>query len=307
MTTTSRVELEKFDVHGNYMLWKDKLLAQMDLQGLSKALEESDKVKKKVRNPDETPKKKKVAEEKEEALAEKIKKARSTIVLRVTNRVLRKIRKEETGMLKALDILYLAKALPNRFYLKQKLYGFKMSESLSIEGNIDEFLHLITDPENIDVQVHDEDQAILLLMSLPRQFDQLRDTLRYGTGRTTLTLDEVVAAIYAKELENGSNSRGSKGQAESLYAREKGDQRGRSDSRYINSRRSKSHSNSRGRKVCWSCGEEGHFRVLVLTKASLKTNQSTRETTEKERLQWRKTTRKKLHDYMCWKFFIQQT
>ena len=85
MTTTSRVELEKFDVHGNYMLWKDKLLAQMDLQGLSKALEESDKVKKKVRNPDETPKKKKVAEEKEEALAEKIKKARSTIVLRVTN------------------------------------------------------------------------------------------------------------------------------------------------------------------------------------------------------------------------------
>ena len=209
-------------------------------------------------------------------------------------------------MLKALDMLYLAKALLNRFYLKQKLYGFKMSESLSIESNIDEFLHLITDLENIDVQVADEDQAILLLMSLPRQFDQLRDTLRYGTGRTTLTLDEVVAAIYAKELENGSNSKGSKGEAESLYVREKGDQRGRSDNRDINSR-SKSRSKSRGRKVCWSCGEEGHFRVLVLTKASLKTNQSTRETTEKERLQWRKTTRKKLHDYMCWKFFIQQT
>ena len=259
--TLPRVELEKFDGHGDYMLWKDKLLAQMDLQGLSKALEESDKVREKVRDPDETPEEKKTAEEKEETLAEKIKKARSTIVLSVTNRVLRKIRKEETaaGMLKALDMLYLAKALLNRFYLKQKLYGFKMSESLSIESNIDEFLHLITDLENIDVQVADEDQAILLLMSLPRQFDQLRDTLRYGTGRTTLTLDEVVAAIYAKELENGSNSKGSKGEAESLYVREKGDQRGRSDNRDINSR-SKSRSKSRGRKVCWSCGEEGHFK-----------------------------------------------
>lgn len=37
----SRVELEKFDGHGDYTLWKDKLLAEIDLQGLSKALEES--------------------------------------------------------------------------------------------------------------------------------------------------------------------------------------------------------------------------------------------------------------------------
>lgn len=181
--SSSRVELEKFDGHGYYMLWKDKLLAQMDLQGLRKALEEFDKVKEKVRDLDKTPEEKKVAEEKEEALPEKIKKVKSTIVLSVTNRVLRKIRKEETaaGMLNALDKLYLAKALPNRFYLKQKLYGFKMSGSMSTESNIDEFLHLITDLENIDVQVPDEDQAILLLMSLPRQFDQLSDTLRYGT------------------------------------------------------------------------------------------------------------------------------
>ena len=69
--TLPRIKLEKFDGHGDYMLWKDKLLAQMDLQGLSKALEESDKVREKVRDPDETPEEKKTAEEKEETLAEK--------------------------------------------------------------------------------------------------------------------------------------------------------------------------------------------------------------------------------------------
>lgn len=127
--------------------------------------------------------KKKETLEKEEALHEKMKKARSIIVLSVTNSVLRKIRKEETAtrIMRALDQLYLAKSLPNRFYLKQKLYGYRMSESLSIESNTDEYFQLITDLENIDVMVSDEDQAILLLMSLPKQFDQLRDTLGYGT------------------------------------------------------------------------------------------------------------------------------
>jgi len=202
-----------------------------------------------------------------------VKKARSTIILSVTDRVLRKIRKEETtaGMIRALDQLYIAKALPNRFYLKQKLYGFKMSESLSIEHNIDEYLHLITDIENIGVMVSDEDQAILLLMSLPKQFDQLRDTLRYGSGRTTLPLDEVVAAIYAKELETGSNSRGSKGQAESLYVRDRGDQRGRSEGKDRSSRQSKSRSKSKNKKVCWTCGEEGHFRNTCSNKNKFQT------------------------------------
>lgn len=118
--SSSKVELKKFDGHADYILWKDKLLAQIDLQGLSKALEESDKAKEKVRDPDEIVEKNKVGEEQEEALAEKVKKVRITIVLSVTNRVLRKIREEETtaGMLRALDKLSLAKVLPNRFYLK---------------------------------------------------------------------------------------------------------------------------------------------------------------------------------------------
>ena len=29
--SSSRMELEKFDGHGDYTLWKDKLLAQIDL------------------------------------------------------------------------------------------------------------------------------------------------------------------------------------------------------------------------------------------------------------------------------------
>ena len=70
--SSTRMEIDKFDGHGDYTLWKDKLLAQIDLQGLSKALEESGKPTGKVIDPGETSEDKKETEEKAEALAEKV-------------------------------------------------------------------------------------------------------------------------------------------------------------------------------------------------------------------------------------------
>lgn len=260
--TSARIEVEKFDGRGDYTMWKEKLMAHLDILGLSAALKEEEDAPVKDTDPKETDEEKdKIEREKVEALEEKRRKARSTIVLSVTDRVLRKIKKEGTAasMLRALDKLYMSKALPNMIYLKQKLYSFKMSENLSIEGNIDEFLHIIADLENTNVLVSDEDQAILLLMSLPKPFDQLRDTLKYGSGRTTLSLDEVISAIYSKELEFGSNKKSIKGQAEGLYAKDKAEARGRGENRERGST-NRSRSKSKSKRGCWICGEEGHFK-----------------------------------------------
>lgn len=269
--TSARIEVEKFDGRGDYTMWKEKLMAHLDILGLSVALKEvveTEAVTDPSAETKQTDEEAKVSAEKLEALDEKRRKARSTIVLSVTDRVLRKIKKEQTAaaMIGALDKLYMSKALPNRIYLKQKLYGFKMSENLSIEGNIDEFLQIITDLENTNVQVSDEDQAILLLMSLPKPFDQLRDTLKYGTGRSILTLDEVIAAIYSKELEFGSTKKSIKGQAEGLYAKAKSESRGRSEGREKGNKSQRSRSKSRSKKGCWNCGEEGHFKATCPNK-----------------------------------------
>ncbi|KAF8062151.1 hypothetical protein N665_1201s0004 [Sinapis alba] len=98
------------------------------------------------------------------------------------------------------------------------------------------------------------------LMSLPKPFDQLRDTLKYGTGRTTLTLDEVIEAIYSKELEFGSIKKSIKVQAEGLYVKEKTESRGRTDYLERNSKSQRSRSKSKTKKGCWICGEEGNFK-----------------------------------------------
>lgn len=119
--TSARIEVEKFDGRGDYTMWKEKLMAHLDILGLSAALKEEEETQPAVSVPKATEEDSKEVKEKREALEEKQRKARSTIVLSVSDMVLRKIKKEKTAasMLNALDKLYMSKALPNRIYLSR--------------------------------------------------------------------------------------------------------------------------------------------------------------------------------------------
>ena len=59
--------------------------------------------------------------------------------------------------------------------------------------------------ENLDVKIDEEAQAIFLLNSLPKQYDQLRDTLKYG--KEPLSREEVMGAAYSKELDLKGNGK----------------------------------------------------------------------------------------------------
>ena len=151
--------------------------------------------------------------------SEILKKARNTILLSLNDQILRKVIKESTaiGMCSKLEQLFMTKTLPNRIYLKQRFYGFKMDEAKSIDDNIDEFTKLMVDLESLEVTIDDEDHAIFLLNSLPKQYDQLRDTLKYG--KDTLSLEDVTTAAYSKELDLRSCSKISKSTGEGLHVR----------------------------------------------------------------------------------------
>lgn len=45
-----------------------------------------------------------------------------------------------------------------------------------LEDHLDDFNKIILDLENIEIKIDDEDQALLLLRSLPSEFDSLSDT-----------------------------------------------------------------------------------------------------------------------------------
>ena len=62
--------------------------------------------------------------------SETLKKAKNTMILSLDDQVLRKMSREISAstIWKKLEEIYMLKSLPNRIYLKQKFFGFKMHE-----------------------------------------------------------------------------------------------------------------------------------------------------------------------------------
>ena len=135
-----------------------------------------------------------------------------------------------------------------------------MQEDKSIDEQLDLFNKLILDLENIDVTIEDEDQALLLLSSLPKSYTNFKDTLLYG--RESLTLDEVQAALNSKDLNFRSEERAST-VAEGLNVR------GGSEKRDFK-QRSKSRSKSKAKIKCYHCHKESHIRRLCPERQSRK-------------------------------------
>src|SRR4051812_39785729 len=51
---------------------------------------------------------------------------------------------------------------------------------------------------NVDIKVDSEDQALILLCSLPRSYDAFVDTLLYG--KDSISLEDVSSALSSREL-----------------------------------------------------------------------------------------------------------
>src|SRR3954469_17554029 len=103
----------------------------------------------------------------------------SAIFMSMTDNVLHEIADEETllGAWKKLEGLYAGKNLMNRLYLKKRLYTLRMEEGFVVKEHLDAFNSIIMDLGIVDIKVDSEDQALILLCSLPRSYDSFVDML----------------------------------------------------------------------------------------------------------------------------------
>jgi len=239
--STFKSDIEKFDGKNDFLLWKENMTTHLGILGLDDALKGLAKMPQTM------------SDEKKEVV---MKRASNTIILSLGDQVLRKVIKEKTAaaMWLRLEQLYMTKTLPSRIYLKQKFYSFKMDEGKTVDDNINDFTKLISDLESLEVEIDEEDQAIFLMNSLPKPYEQLKDTLKYG--KETLSLDEVISAAYSKELDLKSNGKIAKATSEGLNVRGRPEKK----SSGKNKGRSKSKDSSSTTVTCWNCNKEGHYR-----------------------------------------------
>ncbi|GJU34755.1 hypothetical protein Tco_1183109, partial [Tanacetum coccineum] len=181
-SSITRFDNEKFNGKNDFGLWQINMRALMVQQGYDDALKTLS-----------------VNIEAEEN-ADLMNKAYSTLILCLGDQVLREVTMETTaaGIWTKLTSLYMTKSLANRLYLKKKLYTYYISPGTKLGDHIDEFNKLILDLANIDIEIKDEDQALMLLTSLPSSYENFMDTLLYG--RESLTMEDVLATLNSREL-----------------------------------------------------------------------------------------------------------
>ena len=185
-TSAMKFDVEVFDGKSkDFNMWRLKMQFLLVQQGLSKA----------VKGKDALP-----IEWKDEEKEEYIERALATIRLYLTDDVMKEVVDEDTPakLWLKLELKYMTKSLTNRLYLKQRLFTFHMKEGMSISNHLNEFTKIVIDLKNISVKVDDEDQAFILLCSLPPSYEYFVDILLYG--RDDIFVKNVNASLNSKEL-----------------------------------------------------------------------------------------------------------
>ncbi|KAE8693200.1 Cellulose synthase-like protein D2 [Hibiscus syriacus] len=136
---------------------------------------------------------------------------------------------------------------------REQKYGYKnkTSASTSMNEHITAFNELVEDLLGMDETFKDEDLALMLLSSLPDEFEHLETTLLHGKDNVPL---KMYTALYSYELMKKTKKDSKYEAAEAMVAR------GRSKSQNPKWRgRSKSKS-ILGKDECAFCHEKGHWK-----------------------------------------------
>jgi len=129
-----------------------------------------------------------------------------------------------------------------------------MAEGTSISDHIAEFTSILNDLRKLDVKVEDEDQALLVLCSLPTQYKSLWDMMIYGKEK--ISLEDVKGYLQAKlHLDNEITSVDKGSQGVGLVA-----ERGRSKDKTPMGNRSRSKSKHKN-LTCNYCKKKGHIKT----------------------------------------------
>ncbi|KAL0537750.1 hypothetical protein IC582_026735 [Cucumis melo] len=232
---STRFEVSKFNGHGDFALWRKKIRAILVQHKVAKILDEE-------RLPEN------ITESEKRDMDEM---AYSTILLYLSDEVLRLVDEATTTgeLWKKLESLYLTKSLPNKIYIKEKFFGYKMDQSKSLEENLDEFQKIVVDLNNIGEKMSDENQAVILLNSLPETYREVKAAIKYG--RDSLTMSIVLDALKTRNLEIKKERK----DGELLMAR------GRSEKKSWKGKERSFRSKSKGKsRKCFLCHKEGHFK-----------------------------------------------
>jgi len=175
--------VEIFDGTGHFSMWQGEVLDSLFQQGLDIAIEEE--------KPEEV-------EEKDWSIINRL--ACETIRSCLSREQKYAVKNETSAhkLWKALEHKFLKKSGQNKLLMKKRLFRFDYQQGSTMNAHIIMFNRLVANLLNLDLKFEDEDLALMLLSSLPDEFEHLETTLLHR--KENVSLDVVCFALYSHEL-----------------------------------------------------------------------------------------------------------
>nr|TKS11203.1 hypothetical protein D5086_0000074780 [Populus alba] len=242
--SNTKFEVEKFDGKGNFGMWKCEVMDMLVQMNLDFTLEDKPK-------------------DLDEKSWERINRlACSSIRLCLVKDQKYAFSEQNSAkeLWQALEDKFMKKSIENRLYLKKRIFRFQHKKGTSMNEHLNDFNKMIADLKNLDVEIDDEDKALLLLNSLPDTYEHLVTTLLYGKEK--IKFIDVSNALVNNEYRKKDQIVHKESTSEALTVR------GRTNPRRFRGRgrsRSKSRGESSNRRYlakdeCAFCHKKGHWK-----------------------------------------------
>ncbi|XP_038875093.1 uncharacterized protein LOC120067620 [Benincasa hispida] len=98
-----------------------------------------------------------------------------------------------------LNEIYLNKDLPNKAFLRERFFTYKMHAAKSLTDNLNELKRLSYEFRSIRDNIGEENEAFILLNSLLESFKDVKTAMKYGRER--ITTEAIISAVKVRELE----------------------------------------------------------------------------------------------------------
>ncbi|KAL0408529.1 UNVERIFIED_CONTAM: hypothetical protein Sradi_1787300 [Sesamum radiatum] len=121
--------------------------------------------------------------------------AYSSIILNLSDSVIRKVGKLETAkeLWDRLEELFTETSLPSKLFLLEKFFRYKLDLSKNIDENVDEFTKLVQDIKLTGDKNIDDYTPIVLLNAIPETYSDVKAAIKYG--RDNVSLDTVINGL----------------------------------------------------------------------------------------------------------------
>ena len=115
------------------------------------------------------------------------------IRLALSRSVAHNVVKEKTtaDLMKALFGMYEKLSANNKVHLMKKLFNLKMTENASVAQHLNEFNTITNQLSSIEIDFNNEINAMIILASLPNNWEAMRMTVSNSTGKEKLKYNDI--------------------------------------------------------------------------------------------------------------------